>query len=179
MLQKTHSIAGLLAAECVLAGFQQPLWTWESAAVLLLGCLAGPLADIDKPSSTVAKIFFPLSFLLKMMEIRHRTLTHSILFLFIVCMLALPLPPIFFWCFVVAFASHAFIDLFNEQGVELLWPLKIRFRLLPKFIAIETGSWAESVFRLILFLLCAAILVKGILGLNGLSAPSFLLRIFA
>ncbi|WP_010499844.1 metal-dependent hydrolase [Paenibacillus elgii] len=160
MLQKTHSVAGLLAAEGVLLHFQVPLLSWETAAALLLGCLAGPLADIDKPGSTMAKVFFPLSFILRLMNVRHRTLTHSILFLCGIAALLLPLPELLFWSFLLAYASHAFIDLFNEQGVELLWPIKLKFRLLPKFMAIETGSFMETGFRYILTLLCIALPVR-------------------
>lgn len=59
MLQKTHSFAGLLAAEGAVLYMQNSPFSWESAAALLIGCLAGPLADIDKQGSTMAKIFFP------------------------------------------------------------------------------------------------------------------------
>ncbi|MDO3677975.1 metal-dependent hydrolase [Paenibacillus ehimensis] len=161
MLQKTHSVAGLLAAEGVLLHFQVPLLSWDTAAALLLGCLAGPLADIDKQGSTMAKVFFPLSFVLRLVDVRHRTLTHSVLFLFGIGALLLPLlPEPLFWSFLLAYASHAFIDLFNEQGVELLWPIKLKFRLLPKFMAIETGSFMETGFRYILLLLCIALPVR-------------------
>ncbi len=161
MLQKTHSVAGLLAAEGVLLHFQVPLLSWDTAAALLLGCLAGPLADIDKQGSTMAKVFFPLSFVLRLIDVRHRTLTHSVLFLFGIGALLLPLlPEPLFWSFLLAYASHSFVDLFNEQGVELLWPIKLKFRLLPKFMAIETGSFMETGFRYILLLLCIALPVR-------------------
>ncbi|MFB6362969.1 metal-dependent hydrolase [Paenibacillus elgii] len=157
MLQKTHSVAGMLAAEGVLVHFQVPLLSWETAAALMIGCLAGPLADIDKQGSTMAKVFFPLSFVLRLMNVRHRTMTHSVLFLFAIATLLTPLPELLFWSFLLAYASHAFIDLFNYQGVELLWPIKFKFRLLPKFMAIETGSFKESGFRYFLMLLCIAL----------------------
>ncbi|CAG7640065.1 hypothetical protein PAESOLCIP111_04098 [Paenibacillus solanacearum] len=152
MLQKTHSFAGLLAAEGAVLYMQNSPFSWESAAALLIGCLAGPLADIDKQGSTMAKIFFPLSALLRLIKVRHRTMTHSILFIAALGMLFSSLPPLLYWSFLLAYASHPLIDLFNEQGVELCWPVKIKFRLLPKFAAIDTGSVSETLFRYILAL---------------------------
>lgn len=150
MLQKTHSVAGFVAAELVILYQDVPFLSWEAAGALLLGCLSGTLADVDKQGSTMAKVLFPLSFLLKILKVRHRTLTHSLLFILALMFVAHPLPDLFFWTFIAAYASHSIIDLLNERGVELLWPLKVHIRLLPKFIAIDTGSFGETVFRWIL-----------------------------
>ena len=81
MLQKTHSIAGMISAEIVLIYQDISFFTWDAAGSLLLGCLAGTLADVDKPGSTMAKVLFPLSALLHVLKIKHRTLTHSLLFM--------------------------------------------------------------------------------------------------
>jgi inner membrane protein len=59
-----------------------------------------------------------------------------------------------------AYASHPLIDLFNEQGVAFFWPLKVKIRLLPEFLAIETGSFAESIFRFLLMLLSLLIPIR-------------------
>lgn len=150
MLQKTHSAAGLVAAEIVLVYRDAPFLSWDAAGAVLLGCLAGTLADVDKQGSTMAKVLFPLSALLRLLNVRHRTVTHSLLFIAILMMLALPLPGLFFWTFIIAYASHPLIDLLNEQGVQLLWPLKLKVRVLPKFMAIDTGSMSETVFRWLL-----------------------------
>lgn len=155
MLQKTHSAAGLVAAELVLSMHHVPFLSWEAAGALLAGCLAGPLADIDKPGSTMAKLLFPLSALLRFLGVHHRTMTHSILFILVLMVLALPLQPVLFWSVVCAYASHPLIDLLNEQGVSLLWPYKKKFRLLPKPMAVDTGSAVETAFR---WLLLAAVL---------------------
>jgi inner membrane protein len=157
MLQKTHSVAGFIAAEIVLVYQNVPFLSWESAGTILLGCLAGTLADVDKPGSTMAKVLFPLSALLRFLNVRHRTLTHSILFILALMMFALPLPHLFFWAFAIAYASHPLIDLLNEQGVQLFWPIKIKVRVLPKFIAIDTGSVSETVFRWLLLILSLCI----------------------
>jgi inner membrane protein len=140
--------------------FHVPLLSWEAAAGVLIGCVAGPLADIDKQGSIMAKIFFPVSALLRLMNIRHRTFTHSIVFLGLLGALAAPLPPLYDWIFLAAYASHPLIDLLNEQGVSLFWPLKFKIRLLPRFLAIDTGSTAEIVFRWLIIAACGWLLLQ-------------------
>ncbi|OXM83800.1 metal-dependent hydrolase [Paenibacillus rigui] len=154
MLQRTHGVAGVLAAECVLHYYQIPLLSWDTAGALLLGCFAGPLADIDKPGSVMAKLFFPLSSLLRILRIHHRTLTHSILFIALMAGAAFPVPELYYMTFLSAYATHPLIDLFNEQGVALLWPIRKKIRLLPKFMAIDTGSRGEAIFCFVLVCLC-------------------------
>ncbi|GIP52377.1 MULTISPECIES: metal-dependent hydrolase [Paenibacillus] len=161
MLQKTHSLAGLLTAECVLSYYHQPLLTWEAGAALLLGCLVGPLADIDKKGSTMAKILLPVSWILHLLKVKHRTLTHSLLFILLLTSLSTAMPELLFWTFILAYGSHSLIDMLNEQGVALFWPWKRKIRLLPKFMAIDTGSFAEGIFRLALG---AAVIIYPILS---------------
>lgn len=153
MLQKTHSVAGFISAEIVLVYQDVSFLSWEAAGALLLGCLAGTLADVDKPGSTMAKVLFPLSALLRFLKVRHRSVTHSCLFIITLMILAFPLPTLFFWVFIIAYASHPLIDLLNEKGVQLFWPNKMRVRVLPKFIAIDTGSMAETIIRGLLFVI--------------------------
>ncbi|NOV04576.1 metal-dependent hydrolase [Paenibacillus planticolens] len=150
MLQKTHSIAGFITAELVLAYQEVSFFSWDTAGALLLGCLAGTLADVDKPGSTMAKVLFPLSALLRILKVRHRTLTHSFVFILLLMMISLPMTPLYFWVFILAYASHPLIDLLNERGIQLFWPLPMKIRLLPKFIAIDTGSASETGFRWLL-----------------------------
>lgn len=152
MLQKTHSAAGLVAAEIVLVNLQVPFLSWDAAGAILLGCLAGTLADVDKPGSTMAKVLFPLSALLKLVHVRHRTLTHSILFVAALALAASPLPLLYFWVLIAAYASHPLIDLLNENGVQLFWPLKGKIRLLPKALAVDTGSPLETAIRWLLLI---------------------------
>lgn len=157
MLQKTHSLAGLLAAEVAVLYTQTPLVSWESAAALTIGCLVGPLADMDKKGSTMAKLLLPVSFLLHSLHVKHRTLTHSLLFLLLFAVTLKSLPDLYYWTFLFAYASHPLIDLFNAQGVALLWPLNMRIRLLPKSLAVDTGSSTETIFRWAIVLFAVAI----------------------
>lgn len=152
MLQKTHSAAGLVAAELVIVQQQIPFLSWEAAAAALIGCLAGPLADVDKPGSTMAKVLFPISLLLRALDVKHRTMTHSLLFIAALAFALSALPPLYLWALIAAYASHPLLDLFNETGVQLLWPLKGKIRLLPKWMAVTTGSSVETAIRWILLL---------------------------
>ncbi|MFC5450340.1 metal-dependent hydrolase [Paenibacillus aestuarii] len=157
MLQKTHSVAGLVSAEVVLVWQDVSFLSWEAAGALLLGCLAGTLADVDKPGSTMAKVLFPLSALLHVLKVRHRTVTHSLLVIALIMLAAGPLPTLFYWTLVVGYVSHPLIDLLNDKGVQLLWPIPGKVRLLPKWLAITTGSTGETVFRALLFVISLGI----------------------
>ncbi|MFD0692954.1 metal-dependent hydrolase [Paenibacillus sp. GCM10027628] len=157
MLQKTHSVAGLVSAELVLVYQHASFLSWEAAGALLLGCLAGTLADVDKPGSTMAKVLFPLSALLKVLQVKHRTVTHSILLLILLMLVSSPLPNLFFWVFIISYASHPLIDLLNDKGVQLFWPIKLKIRVLPKWMAITTGSIVETGIRIMLLIISLGI----------------------
>lgn len=150
MIYKTHHVAGLVAAELVLFHYHQPILTWQTLASLVGAYLAGPAADVDQPHSFVGSKVKPVSLFLQGIGIRHRTLTHSILFMvfFWLMLLAIPLPDVVRWAILAGYVSHPIIDLFNEEGVELLWPLKFRIKLLPSVIAIRVESPGELLFRL-------------------------------
>jgi membrane-bound metal-dependent hydrolase YbcI (DUF457 family) len=86
--------------------------------------LAAVLPDVDTGSSYVGK---SLPFLSSWLERRfgHRTLTHSALFLLILALVALPLDLLSsdaYFCLVVGYATHPFLDTMNVNGVRLFYP---------------------------------------------------------
>ncbi|PYI56273.1 metal-dependent hydrolase [Paenibacillus flagellatus] len=164
MLQKTHSAAGLIAAEAVLVRQNVPLLSWEAAGAVLLGCLVATLADVDKPGSTMAKALFPLSALLRLLNVRHRTATHSLAIVAVLWLLTRPLPEPYGTVLIAAYATHPLIDLLNDRGVQLLWPLPPKIRLLPSFLAIDTGSAGETAFRWLLLAASLYIPLSTVLG---------------
>ena len=46
---------------------------------------------------------------------------------------------------VIGYASHPLIDLLNEEGVQLFWPLPYWVRVLPEPLAIPVGSLREEI----------------------------------
>ncbi|UJF31338.1 metal-dependent hydrolase [Paenibacillus hexagrammi] len=127
-----------------------PILSWQAGGAVLLGCVAGTLADVDKQGSTMAKVLFPVSALLKLLHVKHRALTHSLIFVLILTLATAALPPLYHQVLIAAYFSHPLIDMFNEKGVQLWWPLRFHVRVLPKFAAIDTGSWLETLFQWIL-----------------------------
>lgn len=164
MLQRTHGAAGVLAAEWVLHVHGVPLLSWETAGALLIGCCAGPLADVDKPGSVIAKLLFPLSALLKLLRVQHRTLTHSFVMLGLLYAATQPLPPVYRWTALLAYATHPLLDLFNEKGVALFWPMRQKVRLLPRFMAVDTGGSVETLLCTALIAACFWLPLRTLLG---------------
>jgi inner membrane protein len=147
LIYKTHHIAGLIGAELFILHYHVPVIGWQVPAALMAGYIAGPAADIDKEESLVGRKLWPVSWVIHTLGIRHRTVTHSIPFIGLLWYLLslLPIPPVILWTILAGYASHPFMDLFNEQPVELFWPLRIKVRLLP--IGIPVDSPGEGVIR--------------------------------
>ncbi|ATY84537.1 metal-dependent hydrolase [Kyrpidia spormannii] len=127
----------------------QPVLTWPTAAALLGAYFAGPIADVDQPQSYVGQRVWPLAVLLSVVGMRHRRLTHSLLFLATLWapLRFLPVPDVVRWAVWIGYASHPAIDPLNEEGVELLWPWRFRVKLLPNPLAIPVESFRETVLR--------------------------------
>jgi len=87
---------------------------------------------------------------------KHRTITHSILGMYLIYkglewLLAHFLnsafvdPNIILWSVMVGYASHLLSDALTEEGVPLLFPINISFGLPPiRKMRIKTGKWFEN-----------------------------------
>lgn len=152
MMHQTHHFGGLIAAEITLIYFGQSPFSLITPVALVGGYILGAAADIDKPESYIGQKMSLLAHALQILRVRHRTLTHSLLMTLLIWMLfnSLNLPNVLVISFTAAYASHWILDLFNEQGVELFWPLPIRIKILPAILAIGTDSVAELIIRKIL-----------------------------
>lgn len=94
----------------------------------LLAVLASILPDIDLPPSKIGRLFFWVSVPLER-RFGHRTLTHSIVAMLGLSVVALPLwflNPLYFWCVLGGYWSHLWIDMLNIRGVDLFWPSPMR-----------------------------------------------------
>jgi len=152
-----------------------------SPQVALTASLLSLVPDIDHPKSFMGRIFPGLSRKV-LKKWGHRKATHSVFAILVVALIFLPLvilPPFFkgspgplappflpkggpggiYLALVLAYASHIFIDLFNQSGVKLLAPYSkdkyISFR--TPAIRILVGTWKEYVLLFIFVLLAFSI----------------------
>lgn len=107
----------------------------EGLAITAAGSL---LPDIDTPTSSIGRPFFPVASWIDQ-KVGHRTLTHSFLGITLFGVLVLctawtvsgwradhsPLPH-YGWLLILGYASHVLVDTLNKTGVELFWPSKLR-----------------------------------------------------
>ena len=149
MLKRTHIAAGFAAMNIVIPEVAK-LWgasQFDEAIPCLVAVTIGSLLpDIDNTDSTLGK-FNPFA---KMLT--HRGFFHSLVFVFIAGAIYSKFYTNFGLkeqAFIIGMLSHIFIDMFNIQGVQILWPYKrfIRFPL----IRIPVGGLLEKVICVALF----------------------------
>lgn len=110
-----------------------------SPGLILLCAFLGLLPDIDTQSSYIGRIFPEVSRFIER-KYGHRTITHSLLALFLIGFLT-RLLTVDWWLFTAAYGSHIILDMIvgGRAGVMLLWPLPQRFN----FFSIPPASIAE------------------------------------
>ncbi|OAB28403.1 metal-dependent hydrolase [Paenibacillus macquariensis] len=147
---KVHGAAGMALSSFVLTIHpQNPVVT--TAAIIGSAFLA-ILSDVDHAGSSISQLpgFNLVSRILSLI-LKHRGFTHSlaaVVLLFII-LKQNDFKPILIWIWVGAFFSHIFLDLFNEQGVQLLWPLPYKIALLPGMISVSSQPY--SLVQTVLF----------------------------
>jgi len=166
MLAGTHiafSTALYLGGAAVFE-YETNLVMWAIAALFSL------MPDIDLPTSKVGR---PLFFISVPLEKRfgHRTITHSVIGVSILCFLASPLYfyyPLAFWAIVGGYWSHLQIDMANIRGVDLFWPSAIRVVMPGKIrYRLEVGSKAEMIVFVSLIVFSVGLYPMSNLGLRG------------
>lgn len=179
MTKQTHSSGGVLLA---LIGLQYFINTYLTEcslpySIVLIGLyfyssyIGSLLPDIDMKSSFISKRH-PLLSKHFGKKCRHRGFTHSLLFLFLLskgCELLVLVGQnniVFISVstgFLLGYLSHLVLDLLTKEGIELFFPCKINFKLLP----IKTNSKPERYFNRILnFLVLMLILYNFYIILN-------------
>lgn len=108
--------------------------------------LWGLLPQGDTLGKYLRKIFY-----------KHRTITHSFLGLFLIYNFfgwVLPLlfnsdfinPNLLLTSIMIGYISHLLSDSFTEEGIPLLFPLRIAFGIPPiKKVRMKTGQWFENI----------------------------------
>lgn len=168
MISRTHDVGAvaLLLTTAVWLELGQ-LSTTTIIACLIANQVGALLPDIDQASNQLWDLLPADKFLgrfLNKLFGSHRTLSHSILGVFIVYQVNLWLLPklfnkefinpiIVFWALIIGYLSHLFLDMLTEDGIPLLFPIKWKFGFPPiKKLRIKSGKWFEKfvVFPLIL-----------------------------
>lgn len=121
----THLAAGLAAAGIL---YQQ-----QPDIVFALCLTAGSiLPDIDKHTSMVGRRVPVIPLLLK-----HRGITHSLLVAAALFVIYKPLG--------LGAALHLLLDMFNPEGIPLLWPLPKNFRIPVIHHLCPSGGIVDSI----------------------------------
>ena len=122
-----------------------------TSGLILFCVLLGLLPDIDTQASYIGRIFPDLSRALER-SVGHRTLTHSLLALFVVGLLTRLLTPD--WILLTAaYGSHIALDMIvgGRAGVMLFWPWKQSFHLFS-IPAASSGELTIAIFAAIFVL---------------------------
>ena len=164
MIAGTHLAfaAALYLGGAALFGYKPDGAGWALVSVAAL------LPDIDLPTSSLGRLLFWISTRLER-RFGHRTLTHSLVGLAAVALLAAPLgrvKPLWFWGVVGGYWSHLWLDMLNRRGVDLFWPSPVRV-VTPGRRAwrLEVGSKAEMILL--------PVLIVATVGLYPLSHLGF------
>jgi len=126
----------------------------------LVGNIVGSLIpDMDQASNRLWDLLpmgEHLGKIFRKIFLSHRTLSHSLLGLFLIANVLYFLLPKFlnpnyvnaqtvFAAMMIGYISHLFADSLTKEGLPLLFPLKINIGIPPmKFLRITTGSWVEN-----------------------------------
>lgn len=147
MTYKTH-IAGGVLLTLSLSSFLYPSSLGEVA--LLYGCavVGSLLPDIDHPNSKINKYNPFASIMVRL--IKHRTLTHSLLWIAIVSLIGVMLK-FNTWAILglnIGILSHLILDMMTVSGVPLLYPCRKNFRIMK----LKTNTEHEFVVMSLLIL---------------------------
>jgi len=150
----------------------------------LLGIIIGAvLPDIDEPKSLIGRKLFFLSYILRAIGLKHRTLSHSIIFSLIFILPAFIVPsPYKNILFGLGIGSilHCVGDLFTISGLRyFLFPIEKELHFSPKPLRFRTGGVIEQIIIIFLALFNMWIfkkldLLQALHNLHGGDFPHFI-----
>lgn len=155
MRGKVHSAAGITLSSYVMTIYPQNSFVVATAAIVGSAFLA-LLPDADHVGSSISQLpGFNLVSRLFSLILKHRGFTHSLVAVFLLFMVLKQndFKLILIWVWVGSYASHILLDLFNEQGVQLFWPLPYKITLLPGIFSVSSqpNSLVQTVLFQVLF----------------------------
>ncbi|RDY23928.1 metal-dependent hydrolase [Romboutsia maritimum] len=104
--------------------------------------------DIDMKNSYISKRL-PILYKFFGKKFRHRSVTHSLIFIYFLCYLFKLLImftdnnivfTFIYSGFIIGYFSHMCLDLITKEGIEILYPIRINFSIFP----IKTNSKSEK-----------------------------------
>tara|TARA_B100000508_G_C11464650_1_gene280979 strand:+ start:2942 stop:4192 length:1251 start_codon:yes stop_codon:yes gene_type:complete len=154
MTQSNHITGGT-----VFTGIFASLWDiniFSDINLLMLCWFASLLPDIDHTKSPIGKLFYPIAKYLDK-KFGHRTITHSLIFVFSTWLIVKSiLPPPFPLIFLLGISSHLLFDMMTVQGVPLLYPFRKNPCVLPgnPEARIRSGNTRAELTAFVLFIVC-------------------------
>ncbi|MEH7459720.1 metal-dependent hydrolase [Bacillus sp. JJ1127] len=150
----THIAAGvafaLVAQKYV--GIEDDIFILTASSIL--GAI---IPDICHPGSTLGRKIPLFSWIINK-TFGHRTITHSLTFLFGIAALLwyfLPQYPAIYIGMFIGIFSHLVLDALTPSGIQLLYPLKVKVRF-PVYT--RTGSMIEHIFFFLLIIIDLALI---------------------
>lgn len=160
MTSRTHDVFAFATLVTVAVNYPPASLSTSTLVVSLVGNIVGSLLpDIDQATNRLWDLL-PAGNLLgrvfRKLLLSHRTLSHSFLGIFLVHKLLWWLLPkilnpdylnidLIYYSVMIGFISHLFLDLFTEEGLPLLFPIKWKFGIPPvRPWRIKTGKAFEK-----------------------------------
>ena len=174
MLARTHSLFAFTS----MVGVAYYLGTKDLSTSTIVACLffntiGALLPDIDQASNRLWDLLPAGESIGKALGVfmKHRGISHSFLGIFITDKYSFWLitnlfnesfvdTKMVYWSLMIGFISHIIADSFTEEGVPLLYPLRMNFGLPPvKPMRIKTGGWFENLVVTPAVAMCGLILL--------------------
>jgi membrane-bound metal-dependent hydrolase YbcI (DUF457 family) len=159
MLAKTHGLVAFsaLAGVAVYTGTKN-VGTSTIVVCLIFNTVGSLLPDIDQASNRLWDLLPGGETIGRWLGVlmRHRGISHSLLGLFLADKFLFWLIArifngeylniyLIYWSVIIGYISHLIADSFTEEGVPLLYPIKVNLGLPPvKIWRIKTGRWFEK-----------------------------------
>ncbi len=160
MLSRTHDIGAFAALITVAAYYPVSHLGIATAITALIANIVGALLpDADQASNRLWDLLPGGNYVGKLLRnvfLSHRTLSHSILGVYLIYQLNLWLiprlfnpsfvdPQIIINSIMIGYLSHLFLDALTEEGIPIFFPITWKFGIPPlKKIRIKTGYWFEN-----------------------------------
>lgn len=168
MISRTHDVGAVALLLTVTAWLELGhLTTATIIACLMANQIGALLPDVDQASNQLWSLLPADKFLGRILNKlfgSHRTLSHSLLGIFLIYQICQWLifklinpsfinPTPVFGALMIGYVSHLVLDLLTEEGIPLLFPVKWKFGLPPiRALRIKSGKGVEKfiIFPLIL-----------------------------